>query len=82
VSEGARPDVSEGARPDVSEQPQLDQVVDADRALDVEAVADGPRDPLLSRAEGIGDLPLDERPGAFDGLNRALVAELQALEEA
>ena len=27
------------------------------------------------------DLPLDERPAAFDGLNRALVAELNQLEE-
>lgn len=42
---------------------------------------DGVRDPLLARAEGIADLPLAERPAAFDGLNRALVAELNQLEE-
>lgn len=40
------------------------------------------RDPLLERAERIADLPLGERPAAFDGLNRAVVAELQSLEEA
>lgn len=45
-----------------------------------DAVADV-RDPLLARAEGIAELPLDERPAAFDGLNRALVAELNQLEE-
>lgn len=39
------------------------------------------RDPLLARAERIADLPLAERPAAFDGLNRAVVAELNALEE-
>lgn len=39
-------------------------------------------DPLLARAEAVGDLPLTERPAAFDALNRALVEELQALEEA
>lgn len=39
-------------------------------------------DPLLARAEAVGDLPLAERPAAFDALNRALVEELQALEEA
>lgn len=38
-------------------------------------------DPLLARAQRIAELPLDERPAAFDGLNRALVAELQTLEE-
>lgn len=38
-------------------------------------------DPLLTRAQRIAELPLDERPAAFDGLNRALVAELQTLEE-
>ena len=39
------------------------------------------RDPLLARAERIADLPLAERPAAFDGLNRAVVAELNTLEE-
>jgi len=47
--------------------------------------ADGPPeealDPLLARAERIAELPLRERPAAFDGLNRAVVAELQTLEE-
>lgn len=42
---------------------------------------DAPRDPLLARAERIADLPLAERPAAFDGLNRAVVAELNTLEE-
>lgn len=51
---------------------------DADPGED--AVADV-RDPLLARAEGVAELPLDERPAAFDGLNRALVAELNQLEE-
>ena len=45
-------------------------------------VAEGARDPLLGRAEQIADLPLGERVAAFDGLNRAVVAELQSLEEA
>lgn len=44
--------------------------------------SDEVRDPLLVRAERIADLPLAERPQAFDALNRALVADLQALEEA
>lgn len=39
------------------------------------------RDPLLDRAERIAELPLDERPAAFEGLDRAVVAELQSLEE-
>lgn len=42
---------------------------------------DATRDPLLARAERIADLPLAERPAAFDGLNRAVVAELNTLEE-
>lgn len=53
----------------------------APRAAD-EATTDEVRDPLLTRAEQVAELPLDERPAAFDGLNRALVAELHALEEA
>ena len=46
-----------------------------------DATEDAPRDPLLARAERIADLPLAERPAAFDGLNRAVVAELNTLEE-
>ena len=42
---------------------------------------EAPRDPLLARAERIADLPLAERPAAFDGLNRAVVAELNTLDE-
>ena len=42
---------------------------------------DAARDPLLARAERIAELPLGERPAAFDGLNRAVVAELHTLEE-
>lgn len=42
---------------------------------------DAHRDPLLDRAERIAELPLDERPAAFEGLDRAVVAELQSLEE-
>lgn len=38
-------------------------------------------DPLLDRAARIADLPLDERPGAFDSLNATLVAELNQLED-
>lgn len=38
-------------------------------------------DPLLARAQRVAELPLADRPAAFDGLNRALVAELQTLEE-
>lgn len=38
-------------------------------------------EPLLARAERIADLPLDQRPAAFDALNRAVVDELHALEE-
>ncbi len=59
--------------------PDPDEVAGpADRAL-TEAVETG--DPLLARAQRIAELPLGERPAAFDGLNRALVAELQTLEE-
>lgn len=47
-----------------------------------DGAADEAVDPLLARAEAVGDLPLAERPAAFDALNRALVEELQALEEA
>ncbi len=47
-----------------------------------DGAADEAADPLLARAEAVGDLPLAERPAAFDALNRALVEELQALEEA
>ena len=50
---------------------------DTEQADDTEQA----RDPLLARAERIGDLPLAERPAAFDGLNRAVVAELNQLEE-
>ena len=57
--------------------------VEATDATDAAEVSedDGPRDPLLARAERIADLPLAERPAAFDGLNRAVVAELNTLEE-
>ena len=57
---------------------------DASTAADAEEQAPSPdeaRDPLLARAERIADLPLAERPAAFDGLNRAVVAELNTLEE-
>lgn len=47
-----------------------------------DGATDEAADPLLARAEAVGDLPLAERPAAFDALNRALVEELQALEEA
>jgi hypothetical protein len=50
-------------------------------AHDGDTGGDEPRDPLLARAERIADLPLAERPAAFDGLNRAVVAELNTLEE-
>jgi hypothetical protein len=38
-------------------------------------------DPLLADARRIADLPLDERPGALERLNAAVVAELGRLEE-
>ena len=56
--------------------PALDLTLDPALAETVET-----GDPLLARAQRIAELPLDERPAAFDGLNRALVAELQTLEE-
>ncbi len=72
----------------------VDVVLDAAADLDAEpdddaAVTDGPivvegaiaSDPLLDRAARIAELPLDERPGAFDSLNAALVAELNQLED-
>lgn len=61
--------------------PVLRVVPDADAAIDQGDTADESRDPLLARAERIAELPLRERPAAFDGLNRAVVAELQTLEE-
>ncbi len=60
------------AQPDQLEQPDPDVATPE---------ADADRDPLLARAERIADLPLGERPAAFDGLNRAVVAELNQLEE-
>lgn len=56
-------------------------------ALHLVPVPDQPPDepiegePMLARAERIADLPLDQRPAAFDALNRAVVDELHALEE-
>ncbi len=75
-----------------SDEPGLHVVPDPDEAVspplpedvvDAEADAgeDASDDPLLARAQRIAELPLAERPAAFDGLNRALVAELQTLEE-
>ena len=58
----------------MTEQPTGEDTTDA--GADTED-----RDPLLDRAERIAELPLAERPAAFDGLNRAVVAELQSLEE-
>lgn len=55
--------------------------VPEDVAADADAGHDASDDPLLARAQRIAELPLAERPAAFDGLNRALVAELQTLEE-
>lgn len=60
--------------------PRLDPATTTHGASD--AATDEAGDPLLARAEAVGDLPLAERPAAFDALNRALVEELQALEEA
>ena len=69
-------------------QPESEVQAEAPTAEDVAQVDAGdlaaeeePRDPLLARAERIADLPLAERPAAFDGLNRAVVAELNPLEE-
>ncbi len=62
-------------------EPTDDEPADDVPADDAPAEVDAPRDPLLARAERIADLPLDERPAAFDGLNRAVVAELNTLEE-
>ena len=64
--------------PDPADEPAPD---DAGPDVDDEMAEDDAHDPLLARAERIADLPLDERPAAFDGLNRALVAELNQLEE-
>lgn len=58
--------------------PDSDLDHDAAQVQDAEVEA---RDPLLARAERIADLPLGERPAAFDGLNRAVVAELNHLDE-
>lgn len=58
--------------------PATDDATDADEQTPSPEEA---RDPLLARAERIADLPLAERPAAFDGLNRAVVAELNTLEE-
>lgn len=47
--------------------------VDADEAVSAE--------PLAAMVQRIEDLPLRERPAAFDRVNANLVAELNALEE-
>lgn len=54
---------------------------DTDATARADTDEPGHRDPLLERAECIADLPLAERPAAFDGLNRAVVAELNLLDE-
>jgi hypothetical protein len=64
---------------DHPDAPVLRVVHDADDTGD--PATDEAHDPLLARAERIAELPLRERPAAFDGLNRAVVAELQTLEE-
>lgn len=58
-------------------------VIDADPDEQPVAPAEGviASDPLLDRAARIAEPPLDERPGAFDALNAALVAELNQLED-
>lgn len=48
-------------------------------ALDTDAATD--EDPLAKLVQRIEDLPLRERPAAFERLNANLVAELNALEE-
>lgn len=65
--------------PDPDEAPPPPVPADVDPGAD--AGEDAADDPLLARAQRIAELPLAERPAAFDGLNRALVAELQTLEE-
>lgn len=67
--------------PDPADDPGPSDADGAAEADDVEVAEEVGHDPLLARAERIADLPLDERPAAFDGLNRALVAELNQLEE-
>lgn len=68
-------------------------MTEQDRPLRLVADSDGPEpseavapaaptaDPLEELVRQIDDLPLDERPAAFERLNANLVAALNALEE-
>lgn len=60
------------------DEPGLHVVADPDEGPTHDDAHD---DPLLARAQRIAELPLAERPAAFDSLNRVLVSELQTLEE-
>ncbi len=77
-------DVVLDAAADLDADPDDDAGVDHDvPAIDSPSAVEGviASDPLLDRAARIAELPLDERPGAFDSLNAALVAELNQLED-
>ncbi len=74
----AQPDPADAPEATPDDTAPVDGTPPADEGPDE---ADAPRDPLLARAERIAELPLEERPAAFDGLNRAVVAELNTLEE-
>jgi hypothetical protein len=69
---------------DPAASPDPDQVAEVDAAPDDAVLDDAEpegRDPLLDRAERIAELPLAERPAAFDRINRAVVGELNQLDE-
>lgn len=44
-------------------------------------MSDDVLDDLRTELEGVDETPLQERPEVFDRVHRALVAELNALEE-
>ena len=60
--------------------PPLRLVTSGDEQIDG-APAPTDDDPLTALVQRIDDLPLRERPAAFERLNANLVAELNALEE-
>lgn len=76
MTDHTRPEIGLHVVPDPDDDASLPPV---DGTEDVDAVVED--DPLLARAQRIAELPLAERPAAFDSLNRALVSELQTLEE-
>lgn len=70
-------DVRVGSDPDRAGQD------DGSASVPVDGPLAGRADPaLLERAQGLLDVPLAERPDAFDRLNHDVAASLRAIEDA